>query len=498
MEKQHKRYGLFAKYFFVISVVILICFTVLGSSLLLFVSNYRRTEKTNLLVENATSIAKTTQRLMSSGQLGNDSTSNAVLMSNTLSLVSNAIDADVFICDTSGKVIICSDMITNDWHIVRADECPVHRNYRIPQDIMVAVAEKGEYVKVSRLGDIYENTHFVAGAPVNVSGEIKAVVFATEPVTDSVYSFVRDVFKMFGFSALLSLLLAFVAVYILTYNMVKPLREMSEATKNYAKGDFAYRVKVQGDDELSDLAEAFNTMARDLAVLESSRRSFVANVSHELKTPMTTIGGFIDGMLDGTIPPEKHNHYLKIVSDEVKRLSRLVVMMLNMSKIEAGEFKMKPSKFDLSQQLFQILLQFEQPIENKAIEIEGLDTMQSVTVEADPDMIHQVVYNLLDNAVKFTNTGGKITFSVISDGEKVIVRIRNTGDGISSEEMSKIFERFYKVDKSRSIDVKGAGLGLYIVRNFIELHGGQITVQSKEGEYAEFVFWLPTRFSGKM
>lgn len=497
MEKQHKRYGLFAKYFFVISVVILICFTVLGSSLLLFVSNYRRTEKTKLLAENARSISETTQRFLSSGKLDGENMNDAVLMSNTLSLISAAIDADVFICDTSGKVIVCRDLITNNWEIISADECPIHKNYRIPQDVTATAAEKGEYVSVSRLGNIYEKSHFVAGSPAVVNGEVRAVVFATEPVSGSVYSFVRDVFKMFIFSALLSLLLAFVAVYILTYNMVKPLREMSEATKNYAKGDFAYRVKVQGDDELSDLAEAFNTMARDLAVLESSRRSFVANVSHELKTPMTTIGGFIDGMLDGTIPPEKHDHYLKIVSKEVKRLSRLVVMMLNMSKIEAGEFKMKPSKFDLSQLLFQILLQFEQSIDHKSIEIEGLDTMQSVMVEADSDMIHQVVYNLLDNAVKFTNQGGKITFSVIADEERVMVRIRNTGDGISSEEMSKIFERFYKVDKSRSIDVKGAGLGLYIVRSFIELHGGQITVQSKEGQYAEFVFWLPKRFGGK-
>lgn len=498
MEKQHKRYGLFAKYFFVISTVILICFTVLGSALLLFMSNYRRTEKTELLVENAKSTAATTARLMVSDKIEENSISTTILMSNTLSLVSSAIDADIFICNPQGQVILCKDQITNELELIRADQCPIHKKMQIPQDIMEKAMKQEGYVDISRLGNIYDRGHFVAGEPAIANGKVNGVVFATEPVSDSVNSFVRDVFKMFAFSALLSLLLAFVAVYILTYNMVKPMREMANATKNYAKGDFAYRVSVQGDDELSDLAEGFNTMARDLAVLESSRRSFVANVSHELKTPMTTIGGFIDGMLDGTIPPEKQKHYLKIVSNEVKRLSRLVVMMLNMSKIEAGEFKMKPTKFDLSQQLFQILLQFEQKIDSKAIEIEGLDTMQSVTVEADADMIHQVIYNLLDNAVKFTDEGGKITFSVIADDARVIVRIRNSGEGISSEEIGKIFERFYKVDKSRSIDVKGAGLGLYIVRSFVELHGGQITVKSEEGQYTEFIFWLPVQFNGNI
>lgn len=273
---------------------------------------------------------------------------------------------------------------------------------------------------------------------------------------------------------------------------------MSAATKRYARGDFSYRVDSHGSgEELSELASALNSMAKALAVLESSRRSFVANVSHELKTPMTTIGGFIDGMLDGTIPPDQQKHYLEIVSAEVKRLSRLVMTMLNMSKIEAGELKLQPSKFDISAQLFQVFLLFEQSIERKKIEIAGLEEMKSVTVEADPDMIHQVLYNLIDNAVKFTQEGGQITASVLSDSEKVIVRIRNTGLGVSSEEINRIFERFYKVDKSRSFDVKGAGLGLYIVKSIIEMHGGQITAKSEEGKYTEFVFWLPLQY-GKL
>ena len=222
-------------------------------------------------------------------------------------------------------------------------------------------------------------------------------------------------------------------------------------------------------------------MAKALAVLESSRRSFVANVSHELKTPMTTIGGFIDGMLDGTIPPEQQKHYLEIVSAEVKRLSRLVMTMLNMSKIEAGELKLQPSKFDISAQVFQVFLLFEQSIERKKIEIAGLEDMQSVAVEADPDMIHQVLYNLIDNAVKFTQEGGQITASVLSDSEKVIVRIRNTGLGVSSEEINRIFERFYRVDKARSRESGGTGLGLSIAQEIIRQHEGSLSLVERSG-----------------
>jgi signal transduction histidine kinase len=273
---------------------------------------------------------------------------------------------------------------------------------------------------------------------------------------------------------------------------------MSAAAKQYATGDFSTRVAINrgkfrifGYDEVDELVQAFNTMAQALASLEMSRRSFVANVSHELKTPMTTIGGFIDGILDGTISEDKEKQYLKVVSDEVKRLSRLVTGMLNMSKIEAGELDLKPQKFDISEMLFMTLLSFEQVIDNKHIEIRGLDTMQPNPIVADKDMINQVVYNLVDNAVKFTPEAGYIEVTSKADAEKIILKIKNSGRGIPDEEIEKIFERFYKVDKSRSYDVKGAGMGLYIIKTIVELHGGHISARSKYGEYAEFIVQLP-------
>lgn len=273
--------------------------------------------------------------------------------------------------------------------------------------------------------------------------------------------------------------------------MITPLRQMSIAAKRFAVGDFTYRVNVQSNDELAELGTAFNDMADALDKLESSRRSFVANVSHELKTPMTSIAGFIDGILDGTIPKSKEDYYLKIVSDEVRRLSRLVVAMLNMSKIESGDFEMKPKTYNISEQIIHILLTFEQKIEKKNIEVRGLDAMQQCNVYADTDMIYQVIYNLFDNAVKFTNENGYIEVAIHEAGDFVQISIKNSGTGIDPIELSRIFERFYKVDKSRSLDSKGAGLGLYIVKMMVEMHGGRIYAKSDSDSEAEFVFSLP-------
>jgi signal transduction histidine kinase len=206
---------------------------------------------------------------------------------------------------------------------------------------------------------------------------------------------------------------------------------------------------------------------------------------------MTTIAGFIDGILDGTIPEEKQSHYLNIVSQEVKRLSRLVRTMLDLSRIDSGELKLRPGRFDLTNTILIALLSFEKAIEDKKLEIRGLEDAESLFVDGDPDMIHQVVYNLIENAVKFTNVGGYIEIRILDQPDRTSVVIKNSGPGIAPEELSLIFDRFYKTDKSRSQDKNGMGLGLYIVRTIIKLHGGEINVSSVQNEYCQFEFWLP-------
>ena len=493
-----KRSGLFHRYFYVTTLILFISFAILGSSLLVFIARNQSEDKTALLKQNAQSVAQTASQLVEMGYIEKNDSYSTMLILSTINQLSRAIDADIYVCDSSGKITYCKEQWQTDLMIYMG-ECIVHGKYTVPASVLDK-AREGGFTETGMLSGMYKSSHFISVEPINASGKFVGAVIAAQD-TDSLHEPIKAVLKMFIFSALLALAIAFVATYVLSYQMTKPLREMSAAAKQYAKGDFSNRISMpdrkqvlgSDEDEVAELVTAFNSMANALSAIETSRRNFVANVSHELKTPMTTIGGFIDGILDGTIDKSKSDYYLRIVSDEVKRLSRLVTGMLNMSKIEAGQLKIQPKKFDISAMTVKTLLGFERMIDEKKIEVRGLDKMEPLSIYADEDMINQVIYNLIDNAVKFTNEGGYIEVAVKSDAEKMIFSVKNSGKGISREEASKVFERFYKTDKSRSYDVKGAGLGLYIVKTIIDMHGGQITVNSKPEEYTQFVFWLPLK-----
>lgn len=494
MRKKFK--NLFTRYFLVILAIMMITGIILGGAMGLSIYSYVSTTQTELLATNSRSIASNLVALnRREVDLSNEDLTQ--VMTGSLSLLSANLSADVFICGEDGRVVICGHGTA--YTAVRPECGHYDGNFKIPADVLTEATAEGEYSGTSRLSGMLDQDELVVVIPMVLpdSPTVAGYVCAMQDVSEIMNPLLLEFFKIFIFSGIIALALACVGVYLLTYRIVSPLREMSNATKSYAKGDFTYRVPITGDDELTELEEGFNAMARDLGILEASRRSFVANVSHELKTPMTTIGGFIDGILDGTIPKEKEKYYLGIVSDEIKRLSRLVITMLNMSKIESGELKLNPQRYDISQQLFQIMLTFEQVLSDKKVEVAGLDKLDSVFVEADKDLIHQVIYNLVDNAVKFTPEHGCISLSAAADNTRVIIAIRNSGDGIPPDELGRVFERFYKVDKSRSIDAKGAGLGLYIVKSIVELHGGQIAVKSEVGKYTEFAFWLPANFSGR-
>ncbi len=494
MAKRRKS-GLFRKYFLVTISIILASFVFLGGALLLFVSGLWMNEKSTLLAENTVSVAQNISDVLESDYLDKSSKNSVVVICNTLIQISNAVDADFFIVNPDGNVVYCKEILQPNMALYTGN-CMVHDRYNIPPEHMEKAMSSTVY-KTSDLGGALSGVNFVVSSPVIVGGKTVAVVFSTQSIVDGLTPYVTGILKMFTYATLFAFFVAFILVYLVSLRLTKPLREMSAAAKQYATGDFSKRIHISrsklrfAQDETDELILAFNSMAQALATLEMSRRSFVANVSHELKTPMTTIGGFIDGILDGTIESEKETQYLKIVSDEVKRLSRLVTGMLNMSKIEAGELDLKPVKFDISEMIFHTLLSFEQIIDSKHIDIRGLDSFASNQIYADKDMINQVIYNLVDNAVKFTPEGGYIEVRSIADAEKIIVKIRNSGRGIPGEEIDKIFERFYKIDKSRSFDVKGAGMGLYIVKTIIELHGGHIAARSEEGQYTEFIFQLP-------
>ena len=291
------------------------------------------------------------------------------------------------------------------------------------------------------------------------------------------------------------MLAALIAIYFITERVIGPLRDMSKATKKMAVGQFDVRVPVRGRDEVAELAVAFNQMADALENLERMRNSFVANVSHDLRTPMTTIAGFIDGILDGVIPKEQTEHYLRVVTDEVRRLSRLVTALLDVSRLQAGDRKFDMKPFDVCEMGRQILISFEKKIDEKGLDVEFSCDDDYMFVLADRDAIHQILYNICDNAVKFASVGGKLkmSFTYESDSRnhrKTLVTVYNEGQGIPPEDLPFVFERFYKSDKSRSLDKTGVGLGMFIAKTIIEAHGETISAASDYGHSCTFTFTL--------
>lgn len=468
--------SMFAKYFSLFTAITLGSMAILGAVLLFFASQYFRYERERLLLRNARAASSVTaaEYVMR----GDGSVSRTVLLSN-FQILGGAVDATIFLTDNSGITLVTTHEIEN-----------VEENTQVPDTVLQRMSKSAYFSELGRLGGLYGTDYYTVGMPVMVesTGQIGYVFVSSSAM--ALRSFLVEMLKMFTLSAMLVLVFSFIVIYVVTRRMTRPLRDMAFAAKSFGKGDFSRRVPVRDNDEMGQLAVAFNNMASSLATTEKMRRSFVANVSHELKTPMTTIGGFIEGILDGTIPEEKREQYLRIVADETRRLSRLVRSMLDLSRIEAGEMTINPVEFDVNETVCRTIFAFERRIEEKRLDIRGLD-VGKMPICADPDMIHQVVYNLLDNAVKFVNEDGYIQINYKTEGGVTFVGVRNSGDGIPPDEITNVFDRFYKTDKSRGLDKQGVGLGLYIVKTIINLHGGDIIVNSEPGQYCEFVFSVP-------
>jgi signal transduction histidine kinase len=477
--------SLFKKYLSVTMAVVLISYVVLGSIMMIFFTKYWEGEKKDLLTTNAGSIASFAAQYTSYDDSTDEYIINAPVMSVFIEVLSKNIDADIYLTDVEGNRLLgvysCSGIDSNTVTAVNPE--------------YVAQAMTGFCEFRSNFGKTYDKAYYTIGLPFSVADSsgnttIAGAVFASTS-SGSFAAYQSATIQMFLLAAIVTLILTFFLVWAFTYKMVKPLRQMSTAVKTFGNGDFSVRVPIEREDEIGELGLAFNNMANSLSNSEGMRRSFIANVSHELKTPMTTIGGFIDGILDGTIPQEKQHYYMKIVSDEIKRLSRLVKSMLDLSRIDSGEMKINPVKFDLTDTVCSTLLTFEKSITDKHIEIRGLDNAAPVNILGDQDLLHQVVYNLIENAVKFTNDGGYISFILTDSIDRACVAIENSGMGIPADDVSMVFDRFYKTDKSRSRDKNGMGLGLYLVRTIIKLHGGDISVQSVENSYCRFEFYIP-------
>ncbi len=391
--------------------------------------------------------------------------------------------------DTVKDTINCDVIIINQWGRPVQSTLNEKDAASLPSDAVESVFAGNLYRKQGVFIEALGNSYTIGVPILDDDGMVIGGVFTIARQV-RVGSVMRNVLATFAFCGLVVLLFAFVCVYFVTRQITRPLNEMALAANTYAKGDFSKRITVAPEGELGDLARTFNQMADNLDRLETMRRGFIADVSHELRTPMTTIGGFVDGILDGTIPPELEPKYLTLVSEETKRLSRMVNNLLDVAKIQSGEISYKMVPFDLTEATHRVLLTMEDRIQAEKIRLTLHLPEESVYAMGDPDAIHRVIYNLVDNAVKFTPENGEITVGLYRREGKLYLSVKNTGRGIPQEEAGRIFERFYKIDKSRGENKRGVGLGLYMVKSIIDAHKENIFISSKEGDYAEFTFTL--------
>lgn len=401
----------------------------------------------------------------------------------TLSLqaasISRATGLHIFLCDEAGRVVVCSDALVTCEHIGR----------RLPADLLAGIVEDGKIRQLTDLSGFYPQRRFVAAMPLtDRDGSAAGYVFVAAEI-----SYVGKLWH--SFTTILILTACFVMLLAIPFSVIysrreaAPLKEMAAAARQFARGDMSVRVQTGSrTDEAGELCEAFNLMADSIETSENRRREFISGVSHELKTPMTTISGFADGLLDGTIPMEEAPRYLSVISDESKRLSRLVRQMLDISRMQE-KTNVDYGTFDAAEQLRLAISSLYSRISEKSLELLPEIPEDPVNVRGSGDEVARVIYNVLENAVKFSEPGTELKVSLFKKSNKAYISVIDRGETIPEEELPVIFERFHKSDRSRSLDRDGVGLGLYIVKTILDRMGEDIWVRSVSGE-TEFRFSL--------
>lgn len=428
-------------------------------------------EKTEVLENNVDKISSLAYTV-----LANQNEITKFMFQNTVDNISYNTQSSIVIFLTNGNIITTSGGSFGKYGHQKADE-----------EIVNSILKGENLISTDMFEDENGDNLLTVCSPLTYNGKIfGGVVFNQRiPEIKRVYHEMFERSVIFIFAAMI---FASVLFYFISKKITTPIEKISAAVNEFSKGNLETRVMYSSDNELGELAENINRMASSLQNLEKLRNGFISDVSHELRTPMTTITGFVEGILDGTIPEDSRDEYLQVVLSESKRLSRLVTNLLQISRMESGENEVNKIIFDINELIRLSLLKFEMMITTKNLEIDLNLSDEKLYVFSDKDSITQVLINLINNAVKFTPDGGKIAFNARAVNGKAFVSIVNTGHGIEPEKLEYIWDRFYKADSSRSADRSGVGLGLYIVKRILDLNGEDIQVQSVIDDFTRFTF----------
>ncbi len=463
-----RRTSIYLQMFTMTMVLLLISFLITGTLLFGFMGSYL----TSRYEKDLDNIAR--QVVDMTVYAGTNNSVSPELYTLNVNAVSRSTGTEVFVLNANGEVVLTT---------IGSFSGTIRETYT--KDFL-----KGKTATYrGTLDGVFSTDVLTVARPIVYMEKVAGGVLVSIP-TPEVTSIRSEILKIFICNVVLVALISAICIYFLSKRITKPLAKLSEAARLIASGDLKKRVFIDADNEIGELGETFNYMAESIDELETMRSSFIANVSHDLRTPMTTIIGFIQGIMDGTIPEEKQNWYLSIVLDESKRLSRIVTDLLDLSKLEQGSFQIEKRAFDLNELVRLNIIKFEKRITEKNIRLTVGFEKEHLYVLADKDAIQRVLTNLLDNAIKFTPEDGYIDVHAGEKDGHAYLSLENSGAGIEKKELLHIFDRFYKTDKSRSKDKSGAGLGLYIVKSIIKAHGEKIWAESEPGEFTRFTFTL--------
>lgn len=462
MKSKKVLYYKFILAYFIFAVLCFITIATFSSKMYL---NHLTTREADAIYREASYISGSYAKSFYNGQLSKE------IAITQLSAIDAYLSSTIWIIDSSGKVII--NTRETEKEVTISNFNPASASYYMTGDFFGA----------------FEEDTLSVFSPITTHFQVKGYVVIHKPMSDIIESR-EQILNITFITMVIIFFLSLIILFVFTEIVYIPLVQITQAAEEYAGGNMHYQINMNNNDEMGYLAGTLNYMADKIASSEDTQKKFIANVSHDFRSPLTSIRGYLEAMIDGTIPEDMHKKYLNIVLNETDRLKKLTDSLLELNNLNFKGMMMDVTNFDINSTIVETVQTFEVICREKRISFNLVLTGDELLVTADMEKIKQVLYNLIDNAIKFSHTNSEIKIETNIKNSKVFVSVKDYGIGIPKESISKVFERFYKSDSSRGKDKKGTGLGLSIVKEIIQSHNEHINVISTEGAGTEFIFTL--------